>query len=145
MTALRILGLAVALSALTGCGGGSSGIFGNNGFTTCNPGTQAQLEHPSPGQSGVGAITSIEIVASGNQNAVGQNYSAWQVQVQNQFGVTTLGGNLVPVSDTGSPHPYQSDYFYSSSFPALQTGVTYTASLVQNGACQPFIIGSFST
>lgn len=146
MSLKHILAVA-ALMALGACSGSNAGgIFGGNpGLAVCNPGTAVQLARPAQGQTGVGAITSIEIVANGNTNLLGQTYQSWQLQIQSGVGGIITGGALNLASDPGGPHPYASDYFYTSAFQALQVGQTYSVSLTQNGVCQPLAIGSFST
>ncbi len=145
MNILRIV-MTTALLALTACSGSSVGsiLGGLGGLVTCNPGTQVQLARPSQGQTGAGALTSIEIVANGNSSTLGTNYQSWQLQVQANFGNTITGSALALVPDPSGPQPYASDFYYSSSFPALQTGQSYTVYLTQNGLCQPLNVGSFS-
>lgn len=150
MNPLRIAAIASLALGLTACGGGggynnnNGGLFGG-GNNSCYPGTQVQLARPAQGQSNVGSINSIEIVANGNNNTLYQSYQSWQLQVQDQFGNQLSGSALSLVSDTSGPHPYASDYYYSSSFQSLQPGDSYNVFLVQSGGCQALNIGGFST
>ena len=149
MTFLRNAALVAVLFSIPACGGsGGGGPFGGGGGPTlfaCNPGTQVYLANPQNGQNGVGSISQIEIVANGNSNTLGQSYSQWNLSVQDSFGNFIGGNSLNPSSDPNGYHPFASDYFYTSSFPSLQTGRTYTVSLAQNGLCTPEPLGSFST
>ena len=130
-------GMALALASCSGAGGilgnggiGSigGGIFGSS--TSCNPGTDVQLASPLPFQSGVNPnIGQIIIVANGNNNALSQNYQSLNITLIDNYGNQTSGGALQLTSDTGGPHPYNSDFYYQSGFGPLQPGLTYTAEL----------------
>jgi len=146
MNVLRATAVATLLLGITACSGNGTGLLGNNNpfGQQCNPGTSVQLARPSQGQTGVGSINSVEIVANGQNNTLYQTYQNWQLVAQDSFGNVISGGGLALVSDTGGPHPYTSDFYYSSSFPNLQSGTTYSIQLSESG-CQGVNVGSFST
>jgi len=129
--------MALALASCSGAGGllGSGGIGSIGGgilgsSTSCNPGTDVQLANPVPFQSGVNPnIGQIVIVANGNNNALGQNYQSLNITLIDDFGNRIPGGELQPASYPNGPHPYNSDYYYSSGIGPLQPGMTYTAEL----------------
>lgn len=159
MKLLRIGLASGTLALLCACSGngGSGSIFnpfpgGGNTSQSCDPGTSVQIARPSPG-SFASNVGNIEIVASGNNNTLGQTYQSWNVSVVNQYnGQTATGNNLTPVSDTSGPHPFTSDYFYSSALnQTLPSGNTWTVYLNDNnytgfnGYCNAYPIGNFST
>ncbi len=137
--------------ALASCNGGSGG--GNNPSvvgTSCSPGTQLALASPLPNQTGVSPGTSqITIVGNGNSNYLYQTYSTWQVVllINNNANQGIPGGNLSLVTDNNGPHPFPSDYYYSSSISGLQSGLTYAVYLNQENTSCPLAgpIGAFST
>jgi hypothetical protein len=146
----RIAALVAAglcLLASTSCSGVGlpGGIFG--GLLACNPGTQVQLASPAPNQSGVSSnIGQIIIVANGNSNTLYNTYAQWQFTVVDNFNNQLTGGSLNLVPDPSGPHPYASDFYYSSSIPQLTPGRTWNVELLQNGnSCTPASVGSFST
>ncbi len=152
--AIRIaaLGVVLATSACSG-GGGGGGVFGggNPALSQCYPGTQVQLARPAPNQY-AGNVTSIEIVADGNNNVLNQAPGSWYVQVQDTLGDPPFTSNgLTPVSDPSGPHPFPSDFYYSGNLgTTLPAGYTWYVSLVQNQSgyqgCTPYSVqGSFST
>lgn len=129
-SALALASCSGAGGLLSGLGGngGIGGIFGNNG--SCNPGTQVQLANPTPFQSGVNPnMGQITIVANGNNNFLGQNYQTFNLTLVDNFGNQIPGGTLQAVAYPNGPHPYNSDYYYQSSFGSLQYNTTYTAYL----------------
>ena len=148
------LGILAAITfALSACGGGGSSSppvnnpFGPS-FAQCDPGTQVQLANPLPGQSGVSpGIGSVTIVANGNSNPLYNTYQQWSVVLTDSFGNTYNGGALQLVSDSNGPHPYTSDFYYSSSFQNLPPGRNWSAGLVfaNGGNCSPAFLGNFST
>jgi hypothetical protein len=149
---LRFLALGAFTLALAACGGGGGtaapGAFGPNPFVAqCDPGTQVQLANPQPGQFGVPTnIGSIVIVANGNNNALYSTYPQWFVILTDNFGNTINGGPLSLTSYPNGPHPYQSDFYYSSSIGNLPAGATWNAGLVSsNNNCSADPLGSFST
>ena len=155
MSILR-LGLAASLLvAFAGCSGsGGVGnilgpITGPGGPTSfsCDPGTQVQLANPQSYQSGVSPnIGQIVIVANGNNNNLYTSYGQWNVTLSDQFGNSVYGGNLQPYSYPSGPHPYGSDFYYSSSIGQLPQGDTWNVSLSEPGnSCYPLQIGTFST
>lgn len=136
----------LCLLAFTSCsGGGPGGIFG--GPPVCNPGTQVQLASPTPNQSGVSSgIGHVIIVANGNTDTLYNTYAQWQLILVDNFNGQTTGGSLSLVPDPSGPHPYPSDFYYSSSVPQLATGRNWNVELIQNGnSCTPASVGSFST
>ena len=139
--------LSCALAACGGGGGGgSSGGFTPAGGNVCDPGTDVQLANPAPLATGVPTnIGSITIVANGNSNQLYSSYQSWNVILQGNFG-SVNGGSLNLVSDPNGPHPFPSDFYFSSSVPALPGGQTFQVLLVNNtGFCGDAQIGSFST
>jgi hypothetical protein len=152
---LQLLALSVAVLGLTACGAGgysnnngSYNPIGNNGFgITCDPGTQVQLANPQPGQTGVpGNIGSITIVANGNANTLYNTFSSWNVILSDNFGNTVVGGQLNLVPFNNGPHPFPSDFYYSSSIQTLPSGRSWNAGLVQTFSnCAPYSLFGFST
>jgi hypothetical protein len=149
----RLLFLAAITFALTACGGGGSSYspanpFNPNPFTAqCDPGTSVQLANPQPGQTGVSpTMGSVTIVASGNNNTLYATYPNWNVVLTDNFGNQFTGGSLNLVSYPSGPHPYQSDFYYSSSIPTLPTGRQWAAGLVNTASgCSPIFLGDFYT
>jgi hypothetical protein len=119
-------GLGNILGGIGNIGGGGGGIFG----ASCNPGTDVQLANPVPFQSGVNPnIGQIIIVANGNSNYLGQNYQSLNITLIDGSGNQVAGGALQLTGYPDGPHPYNSDYYYQSSFSPLQSNTTYTADL----------------
>jgi len=150
------LGLAASLVlALTACGGGGLGsVLGPNPINSnpqCDPGTQVELASPQYGQTGVnGGIGQIVVVAQGQNNALNQNPSAWNITLTPQYGGSfTQGGPLTPADGRPLVHPWPSgDFYYSSSIGSLPQGVTWNVQLSEQShysACTPVNLGSFST
>ena len=144
----------ITIAAVTACNKSSTTTtandhgFGQSAFSsTCDPGTQVQLANPQPNASGVSqGIGTIEIVTNGNNNALAGSYAQWYVVIADDKGNKINGGPLNLVSDRNGPHPYSSDYYYSSAVTALPTGRRWNAGLVKsNGKCSPDFIGNFST
>ncbi len=138
---------------LAACGSGGSGSsynppFGGGGGygSACNPGTDVQLANPAPNSAGVPTNTgSITIVANTNANQLYQNYASWSIVLQGSYGPIN-GGQLSLVSDPQGPHPFPSDFYYSSSFSGLPGGQYFTVQLVNDsGYCNAVTIGNFST
>jgi len=151
---LRLLAVVASLLGLAACGGGStnSGPFGTIGnpntfSAVCDPGTQVQLASPTPGQTGVSSnIGSIIVVANGNANTLYNTYQSWNVILQDNFGNTVTGGPLSLVPFNSGPHPYGSDFYYSSSIPSLAPGRNWNVGLVQSFSnCSPYSLFGFST
>lgn len=153
---------AVAFLAVAGCSGGSSSATpGNNpppffGNGACDPGTAVSLAFPNNtnGNFPTGVSTTIgrvEVVASGSNNTLGNSYQYFDTILIptngfSQIGPAITGGFLAPTSDNGGPHPYQSDFYYNSSIPTLQGGVTYVVQLnVPSSNCSPVTVGQFAT
>jgi hypothetical protein len=139
----------LALSACSGSGalGGLGPIFGNQ--LQCDPGTQVQLANPTNFQSGVNSnIGQITLVASGNGNTLYNTYGQWNVVLTPNFGTGSIqGGQLTLVDGRSLNHPFTSDFYYGSSVPNLQPGVTWDVRLQQNNGanCTPLSVGTFST
>lgn len=154
-SSLRLTALMTALLGLAACSGGGNsatpignfpnGPFGSSGFS-CDPGTQVQLANPLQNQGGVSSnINQIEIVASGSNNTLYTSYQQWNVILTDGFGSQISGGPLNRYSDPNGPHPYQSDFYYTSSISGLPSGRTWTVLLNQNANCTPVQIGNFGT
>jgi len=135
---IRFFTLSVFALGLAGCSGagslggllGGGGIGATFGSGSCDPGTQVQLANPLPFQSGVNPnIGQITIVASGNNNYLGQNYQTFNITLIDNFGSRIPGGTLQPVAFPNGPHPYDSDFYYQSSIGPLQFNNTYSAEL----------------
>jgi hypothetical protein len=148
--AVRALLVLISVAMLSACGGSSSstgnGVPPLGGF--CDPGTSVQLARPNPNQAGVPTSTSsIEIVASGNNNTLYSSYQSFELIAVPQFGNQITTGGLSLVSDSSGPHPFQSDFYYSGTLSGgLSPGqlyVVYLNSFTSN--CQPIAIGQFST
>lgn len=140
-----ITAFALVLSACGSSGSGNSnpgGTFpvpGGPPVSQCT-GTEVQLANPTPYQTGVSSnIGSIIIVANGNNNNLSNTSSQWQVLLFDNFGdPPIIGGSLQPYSDRTGPHPYNSDFFYSSSLQGqyLQPATTWTAVLSNAEGCE---------
>ncbi len=113
----------------------------------CNTGTQQALANPTSGSDGVSTkVRQIRIVASGNNNNLFSTHNEWILTLSDNTGVVLTGGSLSLVSDPTGPHPYPSDFYYSSNIPMLTAGRRYQAFLSKpSGACAPQSLGSFST
>jgi hypothetical protein len=141
--------LALALPACAGGGLGNNPLFGGSPFgTQCQTGTSTQLANPQDGAFATN-VTAITIVANGNNNYLYNSYQNWYLYAYNQnTGQQIQGGQLNLVSDTSGPHPYASDFYYSSQLPqALPPGGNWTVYLDEfNGSCAGApVAGSFST
>jgi hypothetical protein len=141
---------ALLLAACSGSGvlGGLGPVFGNQ--PACDTGTQVQLANPAPSQNGVNSnIGQITIVASGNSNNLYNTYGQWNVVLTPlNFGTGSIeGGPLSLVDGRSLNHPFASDFYYASSVPNLQPGVTWNVTLQQNNGtnCTPASVGTFST
>jgi hypothetical protein len=152
------IGVPAALAALVLSACGSSGSSGSNPGTFPIPGgppptqfcagTQVQLANPTPYQSGVSPnLSSITIVANGNSNALYNTYNQWQILLFDNYNdPPTIGGALQLVPDPNGPHPYNSDFYYSSSLQGqyLTPGTTWTAVLSNAQGCE-VTLQSFQT
>jgi hypothetical protein len=151
MHSLRIAIPAALMLALTACGGSGGGNpFGGNTGYECQTGTQVELANPQSGQVGVPTnLGQITIVANGQANNLYNTSNQWSVILTPNYGGYQQidGGSLNLVSDPNGPHPYNSDFYYSSSIQGLPAGITWNAQLIQNNGsnCQPVPLGSFST
>ena len=146
--------IAASVFIAAGCGGSGSGTSAlpfNGG--SCDPGTSISLAFPNNtnGNFPTGVATNIghvEIVASGNNNIIGSSFTQFDTVLvpSNGFGGNVQGGFLTQASDPNGPHPYSSDFYYNSSIPTLQGGITYTVYInVPNNSCQAIPFGQFST
>lgn len=153
MKLLRLLTPALALAALSACGGGGGGLIGgpgggNGGYGyQCDTGTSEQLASPTPGSFAPGTNT-ITIVASGNNNTLYNSYQNWYVYAVNQFsGQQVTGGQLSLVSDPNGPHPFASDFYYSSQLQQqLPSGGSWNVFLTQySGSCNGVPLAGFTT
>lgn len=91
-------------------------------------------------------IGQITVVAFGNNNALYSTYNQWIVNLVDSSGVPWTGAPLRLVSDPSGPHPYPSDFYYSSNIPMLNPGQVYRVYLSQpNAACTGILLGQFST
>ncbi len=148
---LKNIAFAAAGTVLVACSGGASN--GNNptvAGTSCSPGTQLALAVPFSNETGVPISTSqIVIVANGNGNYLYQTYANWQVVllINNNINNGLPGGNLTLINDNGAPHPFPTDYYYSSSISGLVPGLTYAVYLNQQNTSCSLVgpIGGFST
>ncbi len=140
---LRSVAVIVCVLFLAACGGSSIGP----GASMCNTGTVQQLANPVQNQSGVSAtIGQITIVAFSNNNLLYNTYAQWVIQLVDNTGTVWNGQSLQLVADPSGPHPYTSDFYYSSNIPQLVAGRTYGVRLSQSGnACRAQNLGSFST
>lgn len=140
--------LAVSVVAAAGCGGGSGSTLPNPGSTAVCDSNAAgiSLARPTPGFSQTSPNT-IEIVANGNADQLGQFTNQFDLNLLDQFGNEIDTGFLSGVPDQGGPHPYGSDFFYAGTLQgSLQFGRTYTVYLnAPSTACTRGIIGSFTT
>lgn len=139
----------VSLAALAACGG-SSGSTPAPPFGPCNPDAQVALSKPIQGSTGVPAtITSIEIVANGNNNQLYTSYAQYQLVAVPSFGSPfNSNNNLSLTSDPNGYHPFPSDFYYTANFNSGQfaPGNTYAIYLNVNSTnCQPSLVGTFST
>ncbi len=146
MNTLRLFTVSMLVLGLSACGGGSGGgIFNPTPQTECNTGTAVELASPLPGQS-TSNVNQIIVVANGNSNVLYNNHQNWYVYVSDGFSQIQGGQlNLVPYN-TG-PHPYTSDFYYSSQLSqTLPAGNTWNVYLTQyNGGCNPVPLQGFST
>jgi hypothetical protein len=120
-----VLAFSAFAAVLTGCGGSGGGS--NPVTQPCNPGIALQLANPVPAQTGVStSIGQVILVTSGSFTP----YAQWQTIIVGSDGSQYSGGSLNPVSGTTLPHPYPSDFYYSSAIQnPLSVGVTYTVQL----------------
>jgi hypothetical protein len=148
----RITAIAATVLSLTACSGngGLGGGLGGGGLQQCNPGTQVQLARPQS-QTAASNVSSVEVVANGNGNVLGQSPGSWYLQAQDNFGNQPIFSNaLTPVADPTGYHPFPSDFFYSGNLgTTLPGGGNWTISLVQSQGigqvCTPLPVGIFST
>lgn len=147
MNTLQLFIASLLVVGLSACGGGSGGnLFGPPPQTTeCNTGTAVELANPLPGQS-ASNVNQITIVANGNTNTLYNNYQNWYIYVSNGYS-QYQGGQLNLVANPSGPHPYPSDFYYSSQFSqTLPAGNTWTVYLTQyNGGCNAVPLQNFST
>jgi len=137
------LAVGLMLASCSGIGNGLGGIFQQQ----CSTGTQQTIASPQNGQSNVStSMGQVIVVANSNNNQLYNTYNQWTVNLVDNFGNLISGGRLALVPDPSGPHPYASDFYYSSSMPQLTPGRTYSASLlIAGGSCQAVPLGQFST
>lgn len=113
----------------------------------CDTETQETLASPASNSIGVStAIRRITIVAAGNSNNLFRAHNQWILTIMDNTGTLWTGSVLQLTPDPNGPHPYSSDFFYSSNIPILDAGRKYQAFLsTLNGTCAPHPLGSFST
>lgn len=152
MQTMRFIAPFAAVLALSACGGGGGlgGVLGGLGGNTpqCDPGTTVQLANPAPNQFNVSPnIGQITVVANGNADTLYNTYPQWSVQLTSFGGPPIQGGPLQLVDGRNFTHPFQSDFYYASSMPALPQGVTWNATLVENNgnSCTAYPMQSFTT
>lgn len=105
------------------------------GSIQCDPGTQVQLANPQPGQTGVSSnLGQIVIVANGSNNSLYDAYNRWNLVLADQFGDRITCSNLTLTPYANGPHPYPSDFYYSSTIGQLPTGATCPVQLTEPGA-----------
>ena len=151
--ATRALLVVAAGVLFTACGGGGSASSGTgyvpNTNGVCPAGTYAQIARPAPNQTGVGNVSTIEIVANSNSNNLYQAYGSYDLLVTPSGASPAQGiasNPLTLTSDQNGPHPYGSDYYYSGSFnQGIPSGYWDVYLNAFNTNCQPFYLGSFGT
>jgi hypothetical protein len=143
----------VSVLALAACGGGGStgtaGIPNPGSNAICDSNAQSlQLARPFQGQTGVSSGTNtIEIVSSTDQDQLHASFQQFDLILRDNFGNQIVTGPLTLVADTGGPHPYTNDFYYSGSLQGgLIGGDFYTVYLnAPNTNCTPGQVGTFST
>jgi hypothetical protein len=141
--------LLLGLSACGGSGGGLGNIFGGNpSGSECQTGTAQELAAPQAFTT-ASNVNQVTIVANGNVNALYQNYQNWYIYLTDSFGDRIQGAQLNLVADPGGPHPYPSDFYYSSQLPqTLPSGVTWNVFLTEfnnSNGCAAVPMAGFST
>jgi hypothetical protein len=138
--------IVTSLFVAAGCGGGGSSNStlpnpGSNAICDPNAASIAIARTPGSGQN------TIEIVSSTDQDQLHGAPNQFDLNLRDNFGNVIVSGPLTLVADTGAPHPYTNDFYYSGTLQtAVQPGLTYTVFLnAPNTNCTPGIIGSFST
>ncbi len=149
MKVLRLILPAAVAATLCACGGsgiGSPGSLLGGQTPECATGTQVELVSPLPGQP-TSNVSQLTIVANGNSNTLYSNHQNWYLYVTNAYGSQIQGAQLNLVSDPNGPHPYGSDFYYSSQLTqTLPSGSSWNAYLSENGAaCSPVPLQGFST
>ena len=145
---------ALACASLCACGGGGSSSTGTGSVPTtagqsCAVNVQATLARPAPGQTGVGNINTIEVVANSNNNNLYTSYQSYNLLVT-PSGANPLQGistNFLSLtSDNSGPHPYGSDYYYNANIGEnIPSGYWDVYLNVPQSGCQPYYLGSFGT
>ena len=148
----RSMILALSCALLAACGGGTAStgtapVPNTNG--SCALGFQAQIARPAPSQTGVGNISSIEIVANGNNNNLYNAYQSYDLLVTPsgappQQGIASNFLTLAP-ADANGPHPYASDYYYNANLGENIPSGYWDVYLNAQSNCQPYYLGSFGT
>ncbi len=147
MNHLRLICALALACSLCACGGSGTGNLGGLLYNNqCNTGTQVQLVSPVPGQP-ASNVSQIMIVANGNSNTLYSSYSQWYLYVTDTNGNQVQGGPLNLADGRSQPHPYTSDFYYTSQLQeTLPPGAAWNVFLTQNnGSCTPVPLQAFST
>ncbi len=125
---LGVVAASVALLAATACAGNSgSAPVPNTLF--CGNDTQYALARPQSGQAVPIGTSTVEIVASGNNNQIAQSYQSFDLLFvpANNGNPTVATGQLSPARDPNGYQPFTSDYYYNGTIasPGLAPGTLY--------------------
>ena len=117
------------LLALGGCGGSSnSGSASVPTTVYCGNDSSYALARPLNGGTISAGTPSVEIVASGNNNQLGQSYQSFNLLfVPRSNAPQVQTGGFAAASDPSGYHPFASDFYYSGTVqsPGLFSGQTY--------------------
>jgi len=131
------LGKFAVLGALFGAaacsGGGTAGTSPVPNTQFCGNDTQYALARPQSGQSvPSNTVTSVEIVASGDNNQIAQSFQNFNLLFvpTNGFGQTVATGGLSRARDNGGFAPFPTDFYYTGTIgnggtAALAPGTLY--------------------
>ena len=132
------LALLASILAATACsgGGGSTGAAPVPNTQFCGNDTQYALANPQNGQStSANTNSTIEIVASGNNNQIYQSFKNFELLLvpANNNGSTNgqvSTGALSLTGANGAIAPFPSDYYYNGTLQSgLQSGLQYNVYL----------------
>jgi len=143
--------VAASLVVAAGCGGGSTGSSpipnpGSSQYCDANN-SGVQLARPTPGFA-MTASNTLEIVANGNGDQLGQSYQQFDLNLIDNVGNRFVTGPLSLTSDGNGPHPYNSDFYYNGVIQGgnLPSGDFFTVYLnAPNTNCTLLPIGSLQT